>query len=146
MRAVAVGAIALFAVNTKIDVTRWGTLLLVALVAFVVLLLVGIFLRSRILYLVIAGFACLLFSAYLLYDIQVRRMALCALHTSSGHTYVITYLPATPTAPPKQLVMGGRYYEIGPDEYVMAALSIYLDIINLFIWVLALIGLAGGNN
>jgi FtsH-binding integral membrane protein len=43
----------------------------VALVAFVVLLLVGMFWVNRILYLVIAGFACLLFSAYLLYDIQV---------------------------------------------------------------------------
>jgi hypothetical protein len=27
--------------------------------------------------------------------------------------------------------MGGRYYSISPDEYVFAALNIYLDIINL---------------
>lgn len=112
--AVAVFCITIFAINTKIDVTRWGTLLLVALVAFVVLLLVGMFWVNRILYLVIAGFACLLFSAYLLYDIQ--------------------------------LVMGGRYYSISPDEYVFAALNIYLDIINLFLWILTIIGLAGGNN
>jgi FtsH-binding integral membrane protein len=72
--AVAVACITIFAINTKIDVTKWGTLLLVALVAFVVLLLVGMFWVNRILYLVIAGFACLLFSAYLLYDIQVGCM------------------------------------------------------------------------
>ncbi|WIA38242.1 hypothetical protein OEZ86_001585 [Tetradesmus obliquus] len=112
--AVAVGCITIFAINTKIDVTRWGTLLLVGLVAFVVLLLVGMFWVNRIMYLVIAGFACLLFSAYLLYDIQ--------------------------------LVMGGRYYSISPDEYIFAALNIYLDIINLFLWILTLIGLAGGSN
>lgn len=40
---VAVVCISLFAINTKIDVTRWGTLLLVALVAFIVLLIVGLF-------------------------------------------------------------------------------------------------------
>lgn len=111
---VAVGALSLFAVNTKVDVTRWGSLLLVALVAFIVLLLVGLFWISKVLYLVIAGFACLLFSAYLIYDIQ--------------------------------LVMGGRYYSISPDEYIFAALNIYLDIINLFLWILTIIGLAGGNN
>ena len=89
-------------------------MLLVASIAFIVLLFIGIFVRTRILYLVIAGIACLLFSAYLLYDIQ--------------------------------LVMGGRYYSISPDEYVFAALNIYLDIINLFLWILTIIGLAGGNN
>eukprot|EP00879_Flechtneria_rotunda_P018242 GHRR01019137.1.p1 GENE.GHRR01019137.1~~GHRR01019137.1.p1 ORF type:complete len:107 (+),score=20.01 GHRR01019137.1:521-841(+) len=68
---VAVVCLSLFAINTKIDATRWGTLLLVAFVAFVVLLLVGLFWINRILYLVIAGIACLLFSAYLIYDIQV---------------------------------------------------------------------------
>jgi FtsH-binding integral membrane protein len=69
--AVAVTCITIFAINTKIDVTRWGTLLLVGFVAFIVLLLVGMFWVNRIMYLVIAGFACLLFSAYLLYNIQV---------------------------------------------------------------------------
>lgn len=31
-------------------------------------------------------------------------------------------LPAVPL----QLVMGGRYYSISPDEYIFAALNIYL--------------------
>lgn len=72
--AVAVVCLSLFAINTKIDVTRWGTLLLVAMVAFVVLLIVGIFWINKVVYLVIAGFACLLFSAYLIYDIQVSSV------------------------------------------------------------------------
>lgn len=110
----AVIAITIFAINTKIDVTKWGTLLLVALVAFIVLLIIGMFWVNKILWLVLSGVACLIFSAYLLYDIQ--------------------------------LVMGGRYYSISPDEYIFAALNIYLDIINMFIWMLSLIGLASSSN
>lgn len=52
-------------INTKIDVTKWGTLLLVALVAFIVLLIIGMFWVNKVLWLVLAGIACLLFSAYL---------------------------------------------------------------------------------
>ncbi|KAF8062055.1 hypothetical protein HT031_004315 [Scenedesmus sp. PABB004] len=111
---VAVVSLSLFAINTKLDVTRWTSLLLVGMVAFIVLLLVGIFWINKVLYLVIAGFACLLFSAYLLYDIQ--------------------------------MVMGGKRYSLSPDEYVLGALSIYLDIVNLFIWLLAIIGICGNNN
>eukprot|EP00877_Chromochloris_zofingiensis_P005514 jgi/Chrzof1/14964/Cz09g22130.t1 len=110
---VAVTALSLFAVNTKYDVTRWGSILLVATIAFIVLLLVGIFWINRIVYLVIAGVACILFSVYLIYDIQA--------------------------------VMGGKTHSISPDEYVYAALSIYLDIVNLFLWILQIIGLASSN-
>lgn len=63
--AAVVVAITIFAINTKIDVTRWGTMLLVALVAFIVLLIIGMFWVNKILYLVLSGIACLLFSAYL---------------------------------------------------------------------------------
>jgi FtsH-binding integral membrane protein len=52
-------------INTKIDVTKWGTLLLVALVAFIVLLIIGMFWVNKILWLVLSGVACLIFSAYL---------------------------------------------------------------------------------
>lgn len=38
-----------------------------------------------------------------------------------------------------QLIVGGRHSEIDPEEYVFAALEIYLDIINLFLFILQLI-------
>ncbi|XP_055540041.1 protein lifeguard 1-like isoform X2 [Wyeomyia smithii] len=42
-----------------------------------------------------------------------------------------------------QLMMGGEHkYSISPEEYVFAALSLYLDIINLFVYILSLIGAA----
>jgi FtsH-binding integral membrane protein len=61
----AVLALTLFAINTKIDVTRWGSLLFVALIVLIVLSIIGIFWRTRILYLAISGIAALVFSAYL---------------------------------------------------------------------------------
>lgn len=147
------------------------------------------------LYLVIAGFACLLFSAYLLYDIQVCGgcSVACAHRQRAGASAdrppALTLLSAAcGVLPSAQLVMGGRYYSISPDEYIFAALNIYLvsrdltdssaaaaflgrrqrthanttasmrtltpprllcapqDIVNLFMWMLTLIGLASSNN
>lgn len=54
----AVAALTLFAVNTKVDVTRWHSILFVAMIIFLVLLFVGLFWINKILYLVIAGVGC----------------------------------------------------------------------------------------
>ena len=41
-----------------------------------------------------------------------------------------------------QLIMGGKHtkFRFGVDEYVFAALSVYLDIVNLFLYFLELFG------
>lgn len=40
-----------------------------------------------------------------------------------------------------QLIMGGKHkYAISPEEYIFAALNLYLDIINIFLYILAIIG------
>jgi protein lifeguard len=40
-----------------------------------------------------------------------------------------------------QLMIGGRHkYSFDEDDYIFAALSLYLDIINLFLYILELIG------
>ena len=40
-----------------------------------------------------------------------------------------------------QLMMGGDHkYSISPEEYIFAALNLYLDIINIFMYILAIIG------
>jgi FtsH-binding integral membrane protein len=42
-----------------------------------------------------------------------------------------------------QLMMGGKHkYSISPEEYVFASLSLYLDVINLFLYILSIIGAA----
>lgn len=40
-----------------------------------------------------------------------------------------------------QLMMGGKHkYSISPEEYIFAALNLYLDIINIFLFILTIIG------
>lgn len=40
-----------------------------------------------------------------------------------------------------QMMMGGNHkYSISPEEYVFAALTLYLDIINIFLYILQIIG------
>ncbi|KAM7536984.1 hypothetical protein Aperf_G00000062231 [Anoplocephala perfoliata] len=39
-----------------------------------------------------------------------------------------------------QMIMGGRKYEISPEEYISGAMQLYLDIVNLFMILLSLFG------
>lgn len=40
-----------------------------------------------------------------------------------------------------QMMMGGNHkHSISPEEYVFAALTLYLDIINIFLYILSIIG------
>ena len=40
-----------------------------------------------------------------------------------------------------QLMMGGNHkYSLDPEEYIFAALNLYLDIINLFLYILMIVG------
>lgn len=40
-----------------------------------------------------------------------------------------------------QLMMGGKHkYSISPEEYIFAALNLYVDIVNIFLYILTIIG------
>ncbi|KAL4229473.1 hypothetical protein ACF0H5_012511 [Mactra antiquata] len=42
-----------------------------------------------------------------------------------------------------QMMLGGKHkYSISPEEYIFAALNLYLDIINLFLFILSIVGQA----
>jgi protein lifeguard len=58
---------------------------------------------------VIAIVAAVLFTAYLIYDLQ--------------------------------LLMGGGARELSPDEYIFASVNIYLDIVQIFLNILSIIGI-----
>ncbi|XP_016074280.1 PREDICTED: LOW QUALITY PROTEIN: bax inhibitor 1-like [Miniopterus natalensis] len=105
-------SLTLFALQTKLDFTLLNGVLFVSLI---VLLLYGIlllFIQSYWLHLLYAGLGTVLFSLYLVMDVQ--------------------------------LMVGGKHHHsnLDPEEYVFAALNIYLDIINLFLFILQLVGLA----
>lgn len=46
-----------------------------------------------------------------------------------------------------QLMMGGTHKcSISPEEYIFAALNIYMDIVNIFIYMLTILSAARGDN
>lgn len=106
-----VGALTAWAVTTKTDVTSWGSALAACGMGFLVMVIVGVFFESSLLQKLLAlGGACL-FSAYLCYDVQMVIGA-------GNH----------------------RQFTFDEDEYCLAALMIYLDIVNIMISILELLG------
>ena len=45
-----------------------------------------------------------------------------------------------------QLMMAGKKYQVSPDEYISSALSIFLDIVNIFLMILTILGGSGFNS
>ena len=43
-------------------------------------------------------------------------------------------------------MLGGKHkYSLSPEEYIFAALNLYLDIINLFLYLLSIFGSSSNN-
>ena len=103
-----VAGLAAYALQTKYDFTTQGGLLTGLLLALIVTSVVGIFLPGvKLLELAISGGGALLFSAFLVVDIQ--------------------------------MLMDGRRVQISPDDYILGALNLYLDVLNLFLYILRFI-------
>ncbi|XP_007461952.1 PREDICTED: protein lifeguard 2-like [Lipotes vexillifer] len=104
-------SLALFALQTKCDFTLLNGMLFVLLFVLITYGTLLIFIRSYWLHLLYAGLGTVIFSLYLVMDVQ--------------------------------LMVGGCHHhsDLDPEEYVFAALNIYMDIINLFLFILQLIGL-----
>ena len=103
-------ALTLFAFQTKYDFTGFGPYLLVGSLVLLVFGFVLIFVRSNVAEKVYAGLGTLLFSLYLVYDTQ--------------------------------LIAGGshRKHQFNLDDYAMAAICLYIDIVQIFIYLLSLMG------
>eukprot|EP00919_Chromeraceae_sp_WS-2016_P012348 GHVR01028819.1.p1 GENE.GHVR01028819.1~~GHVR01028819.1.p1 ORF type:complete len:165 (+),score=12.99 GHVR01028819.1:77-571(+) len=112
---VVVAVVTIFAFTTDIDFTKYGSYLMVACLGFfaasMVLMLTQWFMPVMPLFnkLLAAGGA-VLFSVYLVYDVQ--------------------------------LVVGGKHhsYQLEVDEYVFACMLVYMDIIQIFLYLLQLFG------
>ncbi|XP_011207999.2 protein lifeguard 1 [Bactrocera dorsalis] len=99
-----------FAMQTAIDFTACGAILLVGSIILLIIGLVAIFVPSRTLLIVYCSLGILIFSFYLIFDIQ--------------------------------MMLGGQHrYAISPEDYIFAALSIYIDIVTIFMYILSLMGL-----
>ncbi|XP_037927283.1 protein lifeguard 1-like isoform X1 [Teleopsis dalmanni] len=109
--AVVVFALTIFAMQTKIDFTTCGGMLLMFIVILIIMGVVLMYFPDRVTKMAYVCFGVFCFGLYLVYDVQL-------------------------------MVGGSHAYAISPEEYVFAALSIYIDIINIFMYILALFGMS----
>ncbi|XP_077382910.1 glutamate receptor, ionotropic, N-methyl D-aspartate-associated protein 1b (glutamate binding) [Festucalex cinctus] len=105
--------VVIFSLQTKYDFTSCYGVMFVCLVVVILFSLLCIIIRNRILNILYAGLAALLFTCFLAVDTQ--------------------------------LLLGNKELSLHPEEYVFAALNLYTDIINVFIYILALLGRARGS-
>jgi hypothetical protein len=99
--------------TTKVDLTKFGNILMFALIAIVIGSLVNIFLKNDTMDLVICIVGVLVFTGLIAYDMQrIKNNA--------------AYAMANP--------------EAGKKMAIFSALSLYLDFINLFLMLLRLLG------
>ena len=104
---------ALYGYMTKRDLTRLGSLLFMALIGVIIATVVNIFLRSEILMWIITYAGIVLFVGLTAYDTQkVKQLAAQTAHDE----------------------------ELSKKVSIIGALNLYLDFINLFLYLLRLFG------
>ncbi len=107
------GAMAVYGYFTKSDLSSWGKLLIMAVIGLIIAGVVNIFLRSSLMDLVVSVVGVLIFVGLTAYDSQkIKRM----------------------------LMMQADMGETAQKVALMGALSLYLDFINLFLYLLRLFG------
>lgn len=107
------GAMAVYGYFTKSDLSSWDKLLIMAVIGLIIAGVVNIFLRSSLMDLVVSVIGVLIFVGLTAYDSQkIKRM----------------------------LMMQADMGETAQKVALMGALSLYLDFINLFLYLLRLFG------
>lgn len=110
LTAAIVVGLTIYAFKTTTDFTYMGGMLFVILSGFLVASLLAMIFQSRMFDLILAYIGACLFGVYLIYDTQL-------------------------------LIGGeGRAASYSIDDYVLASVNIYLDVINLFLEILHIIG------
>lgn len=105
-------AMALYGYTTKRDLTAWGSFLFMGLIGLIIASVVGIFVQSTALQFAISAVGVLVFTGLTAYDTQKI----------------------------KEMYWSGDDSETGGKKAIMGALSLYLDFINLFLYLLRFIG------
>lgn len=110
MTTLVVAGLMCFAMQTKHDFSGMGPYLFIALLVMFFTSLIGFFFWNSIMETIYCSCGVLVFSMYIVYDTQ--------------------------------LIVGGKHHahQFSIDDYVFAAINLYLDIINLFIMMLRLFG------
>ena len=108
------GVMSLFGYFTKSDLSGWGKLLSMAVIGLVIAMVVNLFLRNSVLEIVTSFIGVLLFTALTAYDTQkLKQLAL--LGVTEGE-------------------------ETSDKASILGALTLYLDFVNLFLFLLRIFG------
>lgn len=101
-------ALTLFSFQTKYDFTGWGVYLYMGFIILMIIGIIAMFIPGKVINLVYAGIGTLLVSIAIIVDTQ--------------------------------LIVGGKHrkYEYSIDDYIFAALTLYMDIVNLFLMLLTI--------
>jgi len=110
---VTVTSLTVYAFITKSDFTGLGGFLSTALIVLIFASILELIFPMPLLNLIISYFSLMIFSLYLIYDVQ--------------------------------LVAGDKQKKFSEDDYILAALNIYLDIIGIFIQLLQFFGTRNSN-
>jgi FtsH-binding integral membrane protein len=104
-----------YAIFTKSDFTDLSGYLIAVLMGIIITSIVNLFLHNSILQIMIAGAGSILFSCFIVYDVQ--------------------------------MIVGNKHikYKYNKDDYIFAALNLYLDVINLFLYVMECLTLSNSN-
>lgn len=74
----------------------------------------------------------------LFWQTKVMYMIYCGLGVFLFSTFIVI---------DTQIMMGNNYvYSISPEEYIFASLNLYIDIINMFLYILQLISLLNSED
>ena len=108
------GVMSLFGYFTKADLSGWGKLLSMAVIGLIIAMVVNLFLRNSVLEIVTSFIGVLLFTALTAYDTQkLKQLAL--LGVTEGE-------------------------EVSHKASILGALTLYLDFVNLFLFLLRIFG------
>jgi FtsH-binding integral membrane protein len=107
------GVMSVYGYTTKSDLTKWGSLLFMGMIGLVIASLVNFFLQSTMLYWITTYAGVLIFVGLTAYDTQkIKNMN----------------------------IIGNEGTDDDKKEAIMGALTLYLDFINLFLYLLRLFG------
>lgn len=113
--AIAFAGLSLWGYTTKKDISGWGSFLIMGVIGLIVAMLVNMWLQSPAIQFAVSGIGVLIFAGLTAYDTQKIKT---------------TYL---------QMAAGGQTEWLGKAA-IMGALSLYLDFINMFMFLLQFLG------
>ena len=107
------GAMAVLGYTTSTDLTKFGSILMMALIGLIIAMVVNMFLHSDSMYYIISFIGVILFTGLTAYDVQkLKKIGYMTDHSS----------------------------EVGTKLALIGALNLYLDFVNLFLFLLNLFG------